>query len=139
MTRDFNIRDSDWDPCFHYHLVHSGNLLTIADSLGLELSPPTNSGPTKYADNPYNTNSVLDLVFLAPNNQGFGKHILLPKIQKCSNYVLLIINVGIKDEDIDIVVQSIKKNSNEKRDFIDAIKFNIKCLDKSLIMNKEIL
>jgi len=72
LTGDFNIRDSDWDPNFRYHSSHTDDPITIADSLGLELSPLSNPGPTRFADNPSDTNSVIDLVFLPPNNTGFG-------------------------------------------------------------------
>jgi len=72
LTGDFNIRDSDWDPNLRHHSSHTDNLITIADSLDLELSPPLNPGPTGFTDNPCNTNSVIDLVFLPPSNTGFG-------------------------------------------------------------------
>jgi len=72
LIGDFNIRDNDWDPNFRHHSSHTDNLITIADSLGLELFPPSNPGPTRFADNPHDTNSVIDLVFLPPNNTGFG-------------------------------------------------------------------
>ena len=39
MTDDFNIRDSSWNPNFHHHSVYTDNLITITDSLGLELFP----------------------------------------------------------------------------------------------------
>jgi len=78
MTGDFNIRDNNWDPNYPYHSVHSEDLLTLAESLGLDLSPPTNPGPTRFADNPRDTNSVIDLAFINPNNSGFGQHSLYP-------------------------------------------------------------
>jgi len=64
LIGDFNIRDSDWDPSFRHHSSHTNNLITIVDSLGLKLSPPLNLGPTRFADNPHDTNSIIDLVFL---------------------------------------------------------------------------
>ena len=72
ITGDFNIRNSNWDPNFHHYSIYIENLLTIADSLGLELSLPSNPGPTRYTNNLHDTNSILDLVFLQPNNLGFG-------------------------------------------------------------------
>jgi len=45
LTGDFNIRDNDWDPSFRHHSFHTDDLITIADSLGLKLSPPLNPGP----------------------------------------------------------------------------------------------
>jgi len=71
LTGDFNIRDSDWNPNFRHHSSHTDNLITIADSLGLKLSPSLNPSPTRFADNPHDTNSVIDLIFLLPSNTGF--------------------------------------------------------------------
>jgi len=45
LTGDFNIRDSNWDPNFRYHSSHTDNFITIADSLGLKLSPPLKPQP----------------------------------------------------------------------------------------------
>jgi len=72
MTDDFNIRDNNWDPNFQYYSTHTEDLLTITDSLGLELSPSLNLGPTRYIDNTWDSNSIIDLVFLFPNNRGFS-------------------------------------------------------------------
>jgi len=63
MTSDFNIRDSDWDPNFYYYSIHTKDLLTITDSLGLELSLPLDPRLTRYTNNPHNANFVLNLVF----------------------------------------------------------------------------
>ena len=78
MTDDFNIRDNDWDPNYPHHSVHTKDLLTLAESLGLDLSPPINPGPTRFADNLRDANSVIDLAFINPNNSGFGQHSLYP-------------------------------------------------------------
>ena len=121
MTGDFNIRDSDWDPLAHHNSMHTDNLMTIADSLGLELSYPSNSGPTRFADNPQDSNSVLDLVFLPPDNSGFGKYILHPEIWKPSDHVLLAIEVGIRNINININIWSIRKDSEKEKDFIILI------------------
>ena len=40
MTSNFNIRDSNQDPNFHHYFIYTDDLITIADSLGLELSSP---------------------------------------------------------------------------------------------------
>jgi len=52
LTGDFNIRDSNWDPNFQYHSIPTKDLITIADSLGLELFLPSNPNPTRFTDNP---------------------------------------------------------------------------------------
>jgi len=72
LTEDFNIRNSNWNPSFRHHSSHTDNLITITNSLGLKLSPPSNPGPTRFADNPCDTNSIIDLVFLLSGNTGFG-------------------------------------------------------------------
>jgi len=72
MTSDFNIRDNNWDPNYPHYSIHTKDLVTLAESLGLELSPLLNPGPTRFADNLHDTNSVIDLVFINPNNSGYG-------------------------------------------------------------------
>jgi len=56
ITGDFNIRDSDWDPNIQYHSIHMEDLMSIADSLDLELATPINPGPTRFADNQRDSN-----------------------------------------------------------------------------------
>ena len=137
MTEDFNTRDSDQDPNFYYYFVHTNNLITIANSLGLELFSPSNPGSTRYTNNPWNTNLVLDLIFLLSNNTGFGQHSLYSEMQKPSDYVPLIIEVGIKKVNIDITIQSIKKNSNDTKKFIKSLINSIEQLNTTDITSKE--
>ena len=137
ITGDFNIRDSDWDPHTHHHSIHTDDLLTIADSLGLEFSSPLNPGPTRYADNPQDSNSVLDLVFIPPDNIGFSKNILYPEIQKPSDYILVTMEIGIQGISIDINKWSIRRDSKEEKNFISSIINGVKNLDTSNIVTKE--
>jgi len=58
--------------------------------------------PTRFVDNAWNSNSIIDLIFLSPSNLGFGHHILYPEIWKLSDYVSLTIKIGIKEINIDI-------------------------------------
>jgi len=59
ITGDFNIRDSDWDLLAYYHSMHTDDLMTITDSLGLELFPSSNPGLTRFMDNPQDSNSIV--------------------------------------------------------------------------------
>jgi len=68
ITGDFSIRDSNWDPNFHNYSIYTKELTTIADSLGLKLSPLSNPGLTRFTDNLQDSNLVLDLIFLFPSN-----------------------------------------------------------------------
>jgi len=67
MTGDFNIGDSDWDSSYPYHLVFSDTLLEITDYFDLKLSFFINQVPTRYADNPYDANLVINLMFFQPD------------------------------------------------------------------------
>jgi len=137
MTGDFNIRDNDWNPNYPYHSVYTEDLLTLAESLGLDLSPPINPGPTRFADNPGDTNSVIDLAFINPNNSGFGQHSLHPELHRPSDHIPLIIEVSINETNIDNSFWSISKDSKEEKNFIKAITDNTLTLDTSNIMSKE--
>ena len=137
MTGDFNIRDNDWDPNYPHHSAHTEDLLTLAESLGLNLSPPVNPGPTRFADNPRDTNSVIDLAFINPSNSGFGQHSLHPELRRPSDHVPLIIEVGINETNIDNSFWSISKDSDEEKDFIKAITDGTLALDTSNITSKE--
>ena len=136
MTGDFNIRNSDWDPNIQYHSIHTEDLMFIADSLDLELATPINPGPTRFADNQHDTNSVLDLVFMNPNNPGFNKHILNPDIRLPSDHVPLIIEVGIKEENVNITFKAIKKDSKEEEAFIRDLVKGVRNIDTSKLKNQ---
>ena len=118
MTGDFNIRDSNWNPNFQHHSTHTEDLLTITSSFGLELSPPLNPGPTRFANNTWDSNFVIDLVFLPPDNRGFGQHMLHPDICKPFDYVPLTIKVGITETNIDLSFRSISKDNEKEENFI---------------------
>jgi len=134
---DFNIRDSDWDSLAHHHSIHTDDLFTIADSLGLELSPLSNLGPTIFIDNSHDSNSVLDLVFIPLDNLGFGKQILHPEIHRPSDHVPITIEIGIHSINVNINKWSIRKDSKEEKNFISSIIDSVKNLDMSNIETKE--
>jgi len=118
MTGNFNIRNSNWNPNFHHHSIYADDLITIADSLDLELSLPLNLGSTRFASNPQDSNSVIDLIFLLPNNRRFGQHTLHSNIYKPSDHILFIIETNIIKTNIDISTRSISKDSEAEKDFI---------------------
>ena len=137
MTGDFNIRDSNQDPNFYYHSIHTKNLITIANSLGLGLSLPLNPGPTKFIDNSCDSNSIIDLIFLPPNNRGFGQHVLHPDIYKPSDHISLVIEVGIADTDIDHSIRSISKDNEKEKDFVILLTKEVSNLNSSDIKTKK--
>jgi len=131
------VIDNDWDPNYPHHSAHTEDLLTLAESLGLDLSPPINPGPTRFADNLYDTNSIIDLAFINPHNSGFGQHSLHPELCRPSDHVPLIIEVSINETNIDNSFWSISKDSEKEKNFIKAITNNILTLDTSNITSKE--
>ena len=64
MTRNFNIRDNDWDLLYSYYSTYVNMLQEIANSLNLELSMSINQVFTQYMDNFQDSNLVIDLMFL---------------------------------------------------------------------------
>jgi len=64
MTGDFNIRDNNWDLVYYHYSIHADTLREIAASFNLELFTPIIQVLMRYADNPRDSNSVIDLMFL---------------------------------------------------------------------------
>lgn len=137
MTGDFNVRDSDQDPNFCHHFIYTDDLITIANSLGLELSPPSNPGPTRFVDNPHDFNSIIDLVFLPPNNRGFGQHMLHPDICKPFDHIPLVIEVDIIATNINLSIRSISKDSEEEKSFITSLTNSFSNINSLAIRTKE--
>jgi len=79
MTSDFNIRNSNWNSFYLFHLIHSNLLVDIADDFDLSLSYSTNFIPTRYLDNGNNSNYIIDLMFLRPNILEFDNHTIPPE------------------------------------------------------------
>jgi len=90
-------------------------------------------------DNPHDSNSVIDLIFINPNNSGFGQHTLYPDLCKPSDHVPLIIEVGIRDTNIDNIIWSICKDNEEEENFITVITNNILTLNTVDIVSNEAL
>ena len=100
MTGDFNIRDSIWNFNFPFHSSHSNSLFDIVDSFFLDISKPLENSPTRFSDNDYNANSVLDLVFLHLSSPEFNCHCIHPDWRLSSDYALITIDIYICKERI---------------------------------------
>jgi len=98
MTRNFNIRDSSWDPHFLYHSIHSDTLIEVAGSLHLELSRPTEQVSTRYLDNQQNSNLVIDLMFLRPESLEHNNHSIYSDWRLTSDHAPLTVNISIFKE-----------------------------------------
>jgi len=95
MTGNFNIRNSIWDLYFLHHSSYSDTLFEITDSFQIELSKPIKFSPTRFTDNAWNSNSVLDLIFLYPNFQEFDNHYIHSDWRLSLDHVPISIDISI--------------------------------------------
>ena len=114
MTGDFNIRDSNWDPNFSFHLVHSDLLIDIVDIFDLSFLNPINSVPTRYSDNCNNSNFVINLMFFRPSSVKLDNHSILPELQYSSDYASSVVNIHISKEFVQDKRYILIKNSEKK-------------------------
>ena len=98
MTNDFNIRDNDWNLSYLHHSIYTDTLIELAGSFGLGLSIPVNQIPNQYADNPNNSNSVIDLIFLRADSEEFNNHSIIPNLRNPLYHTLLTISIIINKE-----------------------------------------
>jgi len=74
MIGNFNIRDCNWDPNYSFHSFYKDTLFDIANTFYLELSILTNCVPTRYSDNQWDLDLVIDLMFLRPYSLEHNNH-----------------------------------------------------------------
>lgn len=67
----------------------------------------------------------------------FGQYSLHSELQKLLDHVPLIIEVGIREINIDISILSIKKNSKEEKNFIKSLMQGVENLDVFSIRGRE--
>ena len=135
MTGDFNIRDSDWDPSFPYHSPHTESLLEIADSLGLQMSTPTNPVSTRYVDNPLDSNSVIDLMFLQHNSPILHNYNIMPNLCKPSDHAPLTVELSIYEENNQSVINILVEDSDEETNFLRDLIYVLSSTDTINITN----
>ena len=114
IVGDFNIRNSDWDSFYPFHLTHSNSLIEVADSFDLKLLSSTHQISTYYFDNLNNVNSIIDLIFLRLNSIEIDNYSILPKSQHPSDYAPLTVDIFIMEEFIQEKQHTIIRNSKEK-------------------------
>ena len=131
MTGDFNIRDSDWDPNFPFHLVHSDLLIDIVDMFDLSFLNPINPISTRYSDNCNNSNSVIDLMFLRPNFIELNNYLILPELWYLSDYASLVVDIYISEEFVQDERHIFIKNSKKKLRYISEFVKNFKKINTS--------
>jgi len=128
MAGDFNIHDSNWDPSYPHHSAHTNDLMIIADNLNLDLSTPTNPSLTRFADNPQDSNSVIDLMFINPQNRGYNNHTIIEHHRHPSDHAPLSVKIQINAENTAILRRSIKPKSKDKTKYNSYIFTNMSSL-----------
>ena len=98
ITKDFNIRNNEWNPSYSYYSHHTDSLKKIADSFNLELSTLVNQVFTQYADNHCNSSLVLDLIFLHSMSEELNYYFILSDFQGPSDHTLLLVYITIEEE-----------------------------------------
>ena len=134
MMGDFNIRDCyhSWDPNYSFH-SYKNTLFDITDTFYLELSIPTNCIPTRYSDNQWDLDLVIDLIFFKPYSLEHNNY----SIHLTSDYTSLSIDIAIFDENIQTKKYTIIKDSEEENNFINKLIKAIKSLNMNNIYNKD--
>ena len=139
MTRDFNIRNNDWDPSYPYHLVHMNMLQEVADSFGLEMSTSINPVPARYMDNSQDLNLVLDLMFLWAGPVEFDNYEISPDLQSPLNHAHLSISIIVEKESIQEKKRFIIRNSDKEKEYINKLRNRLGSMETTNITSCKIL
>ena len=130
MGRDFNIRDAEWDPSVSSHPAAGQALMDLADSLGLVHSLLELPIPTHYSDTDGHANSVIDLIFLGISCAQVLHHIE-PDLRRSSDHAPLLVDLLILPENIRFSRKVLKRNSDEKNDFLSSVTRRLRALNFS--------
>ena len=76
--------------------MHADTLKEITDSFNLKLLISIIQVSIRYANNPQESNLIIDLMFLHTNAKEFDKHIISPNLCILSNHTSLFVNIIIK-------------------------------------------
>ena len=121
MTGDFNIRDSLWNPLFPHHSSISDDLFILADLFDLDLSTPTDPTPTRYSDNPGESNLVIDLMFFCSRSSELNCHLIHPSWRLTSDHTPFTVTILIEEEYVMTSKFSLSKDSEEEEKFIKEV------------------
>ena len=128
MAGDFNICDSNWDPSFPHHSTHTNDLMIIADNFDLDISTPIHPRPTRFANNPQDSNSVINLMFINPQNRGYNNHTIIEHHRFPSDHAPLLVKIQINAENTTILKRSIKPKSKNENKYDSYILTNVSSL-----------
>ena len=136
---NFNINNNNQDLSYPHHSIYTDILREVTDFFNLELSTSINQVLIRYADNPSEFNSVIDLMFLQTNSKEIDTHAILLDLQSLSNHILLTINIIIRKNFIQDKYQTIIKNSEKEREFVIELKNKVDNIDTTDIPDSNLL
>ena len=139
MTGDFNIRDTSWDSDYSYYSHHSQVFFDIADFFCLELSKPTEQISTRYSNNQWDSNLVIDLIFLRPKSLEYDNHTICPDLRLASDHALLTVDILIFEEQIQTRKHMLIENSKEENKSVNKLIEIIKEINTANIHNEFVL
>jgi len=139
MTGDFNIRDPSWDSSFPYHMSISDDLFILADLFNLDLSLPTNPGPTRYPNTMGKSNLVINLMFLCSGSNELNNHSIHPDWCLTLDHAPLTVIIPIEEEFIQSSKLFLLKKSEEEELFVTEVVDIFKSLDTLILSNQESL
>ena len=93
----------------------------------------------QYADNPQDSNFVLDLMFLHPTSEELNNQIILPYLWGPSDHALLSVYIMIEEELIQEKKPAIIKNNIKEKEFINGLISRVGNIDTSNIYSWETL
>ena len=139
MTGDLNIRNNIQDSDFPHHSQHSSILFDIVDSFHLELSRPTEQIPTRYSNNQWDSNLIINLIFLRPESLEYNNYTIYPDLRLTSDHAPLTVDISIFEEHIQIKKHILVKNSKEEDKFVNKLIETIKEMNTKNICNENVL
>jgi len=139
MTGDFNIKINNWDLLYSHYSVYTDTLIKTTDSFDLRLSISIIQVLIWYTNNPNESNSVIDLMFLWVNSEEINTYSILSDLWNPSNYAFLTVNIIISKEFIQDKWWTIIKNSVKEKDFINELKNIVGNINTTNISDSKLL
>ncbi|PPQ83527.1 hypothetical protein CVT25_006962, partial [Psilocybe cyanescens] len=121
MGGDFNIHSQEWDGGHHGHPGVATQLLNTASELGLERAPFVNPGPTFYPRIQGFCSTVIDLVFVQPDQTLMAQVPWVHNAMGESDHIPLTTTLSISADSGVMPHRALKSNKEEQICFVRVI------------------
>ena len=106
---------------FPHYSSHRDILFEVADSFQLNLSKPTELFLTRYSDNQWDSNLIINLIFLRPESTEHDNYSIYLDWRLASNHVPLTVNIYIFEKHVQTRKQKLVKNNKEEDHFLEDL------------------